>query len=540
MQLSLVKLQALKEPDLRRKVLLPLFRAMSFHDVTELHGSSELGKDIVMWQEDSIRGRTNFAVVVKAKKIAGGPTSLAVCKQVRECFGSTYPDPITLEERTVDRVIVVTSGLITPPASKSIGAEIKASRLEGKVDLLDGTALFEKIRRFLPGAMLWYPLQEAGNALNEASDNYDFSVFVGPDGVSSVFVSPRHAESQQREPIKGSLGLRFPATPEGMQKRAEYKRFLETGTQVHLTAENIAALEIPEFIKSLASEGEITTVTLGPSLLSEPLLRTLLVLDASGRPAFSFDYIHITHQQGGTREVTLDNRAQPIPFRFSLTFTRATGEAHMNISFEPASANAWQYLKWLRFQRAAATGTALVLIDWTTGLAQASMDTSSLSFNTPSGVELDFASRLAFIQSRSNVIFSLRKEEPYFNADDMANVQLASEIIASGRAALPNLEISFTPSDTEQPTPTADDQMEICVRQQDFALEILGCTLSLGEAQILCKGAVKLADHSSGPTPRFKIEATDEAPFLATFPKWLTSTPAAEENAAPSSANAPD
>src|SRR5690242_20685100 len=113
MQLSLERLRSLSETDLRRKVLIPLLEGMDFHDVTEVHGSRELGKDIVMWKDDSFRGRINYAVVVKAKKVTTGASSHDVCRQIRECFGSSYTDPISLETRAVDRVIVINSDKIT-------------------------------------------------------------------------------------------------------------------------------------------------------------------------------------------------------------------------------------------------------------------------------------------------------------------------------------------------------------------------------------------------------------------------------------------
>ena len=80
MQLSLDGLKKLSEADLRREVLIPLFGAMGFRDVTELHGSSELGKDIVMWQEDLLRGRVTLAVVAKSVRISAGRVSSDVCR----------------------------------------------------------------------------------------------------------------------------------------------------------------------------------------------------------------------------------------------------------------------------------------------------------------------------------------------------------------------------------------------------------------------------------------------------------------------------
>lgn len=48
--LSRSTLSNLSEAELRRTVLIPMFRSMGFEGVQELHGPTEFGKDIVMWQ----------------------------------------------------------------------------------------------------------------------------------------------------------------------------------------------------------------------------------------------------------------------------------------------------------------------------------------------------------------------------------------------------------------------------------------------------------------------------------------------------------
>jgi hypothetical protein len=94
MFLSREKLKSLNEAELRRQVLISLFQAMGFQDVAEYHGSDEFGKDIVMWQKDVLKGRLNFAVVVKVKNISGAASRgqvSEICTQVRQCFGVDYP-----------------------------------------------------------------------------------------------------------------------------------------------------------------------------------------------------------------------------------------------------------------------------------------------------------------------------------------------------------------------------------------------------------------------------------------------------------------
>jgi hypothetical protein len=131
---------------------------------------------------------------------------------VRETLGSSYTDPISLEARHVDRVIVAASKGFTAEAEESIRSELAAIGHEGTVDLLGGEHLFEMVRKYMPHAVLWDPLQKASQALREASDNWDFTLKISPDGVSSVLVSEKHPDAQACEPINGGKhpGLRDP------------------------------------------------------------------------------------------------------------------------------------------------------------------------------------------------------------------------------------------------------------------------------------------------------------------------------------------
>ena len=64
--------EQMEEKELRRRVLIPLLRAMGYQDVYQYHGGSgEQGKDMVGLILDKLGGRLNLALVVKAKPITG-------------------------------------------------------------------------------------------------------------------------------------------------------------------------------------------------------------------------------------------------------------------------------------------------------------------------------------------------------------------------------------------------------------------------------------------------------------------------------------
>jgi hypothetical protein len=64
------QISEMREAQLQKDVLIPLFKAMKFRGVTSYGGGSlELGKDVVMWKEEQPRERVNYGVVVKAERI---------------------------------------------------------------------------------------------------------------------------------------------------------------------------------------------------------------------------------------------------------------------------------------------------------------------------------------------------------------------------------------------------------------------------------------------------------------------------------------
>ena len=125
MSLSRPEIEAMKESDLREKVLVPLVKAMGYKDVFLYHGGAqELGKDIVMWKPGDFAERVNYAVVAKAEKVSGKITGKSgageVRTQIEQCFGASYTDPVDGTEQRIAHCIVVSSALIGKEAVTAI------------------------------------------------------------------------------------------------------------------------------------------------------------------------------------------------------------------------------------------------------------------------------------------------------------------------------------------------------------------------------------------------------------------------------------
>ena len=115
-------LKKIKENELRKDILIPLFEAMGFRDVTDFHGTQELGKDIVMWKEDETGSRENYAIVAKASRVTGNASKVIseIRTQVDQCFGSPYT--VKGSSQTVHKCWIVSSNQIKPAARDKASA----------------------------------------------------------------------------------------------------------------------------------------------------------------------------------------------------------------------------------------------------------------------------------------------------------------------------------------------------------------------------------------------------------------------------------
>src|SRR5689334_8394091 len=136
------QISKMKEVQLQKDILAPLFRAMGFKDVHINQGPNEIGKDIVMWRPGIFGERENYAVVVKAKKISGkaiGNSSAANVRfQIEQAFGEPFDDPVTTEKRSVERCFVVSSKEISGQAIRAIKGILRNNNLEKVTRFIGG------------------------------------------------------------------------------------------------------------------------------------------------------------------------------------------------------------------------------------------------------------------------------------------------------------------------------------------------------------------------------------------------------------------
>lgn len=373
----------------------------------------------------------------------------------------------------------------------------------------------------MPNSVIWEALRRARDLLRDASDQYAFTLQVGPTG-NRLFASERPSRPEDFEPLEGKMSLFFPATPDGEAKRRSYERFLEEGEPVALTEENIQRLELPELLRTLAGDGQISELRMGPSPLDEPLLKQLVTINSGGEILDSLEYLTFTHIYGGTEKGSMDNRAQPIPFRIRITLNKKGEGGALQIHFIQQGANVLQYHKWLNWLASAAKAESVCLVDWQSGLVDVALPGPDLQVETPPESEREFARKLVLIQQRTKARLSLPGVNP-FPIVDVLNAEVAYAAVTSGFSKLPAGQIKFSVHDPGPWVEQVGKSVGFQVSEEAFRLSLFGSEVSLGRANILCQGILQQATDEEEPT--FILESSPEAPFVAAFLDWSPTTP---------------
>ena len=115
------KLKKLDEKKLRL-ILIQLFEKLNFKEVDHHHGTTEFGKDIVFYEEDTFGNKIWYACVVKSGNISQGGLG-TVHRQVRECLRSKYPST-TFGRVQINKVLVICSGVFSGNSKTLIADEI--------------------------------------------------------------------------------------------------------------------------------------------------------------------------------------------------------------------------------------------------------------------------------------------------------------------------------------------------------------------------------------------------------------------------------
>ena len=141
---KLALLSGLLEKDLTKKFLIPLFEAMGYVLASYSHGRLEMGKDLVLMEEDRFHDRKYYAVQVKRGDI-NAKIAKEIAFDIRTAFGSDFEDLSDNNKKQFNEFIVVTSGKINEDSRKQIFAFLNSDDLKRIVKFVDGRKLLDLI-----------------------------------------------------------------------------------------------------------------------------------------------------------------------------------------------------------------------------------------------------------------------------------------------------------------------------------------------------------------------------------------------------------
>jgi hypothetical protein len=467
-----------KEDELTTKVLIPLFRAMGFRDVTYYHGTAERGKDIVMWELNKVGVRTTIGVVVKATRISGRASGRGsageVCTQVRQCLNDPYVDRATGIEHRVNTCLVVCSREIGPEALKAIQSIL--GDLHRSVQLLHGDALWERVEEHLSLGAGIQQLQKLQEEISEATPGYAVGLSSSEHG-TGIFIEPHDPNSPP--PLKAEF--LFPDTPEGNELRARFEAHFKTGAPVTIPKQYIAGISVAEPLKALLDKAvsNLGAVHLPPRSLPHALAIRLTI--SSESTTFELPYVQLEIAQTGTEQVLLCNSSQAVYWRLWLTIDFIRETLVIESKAGAGKPTIAQQIQLLEFHQALMRGGELTLTDINTGRPFARGELPSRERPESESIWLNILRKLHAVENRTDTTLSI--PEGKLDKDDIQRIIMLEQIVDEGRIAHPITSITVPLGKTAAQnllTNTTPNQPQALVLQNETAILLWGAEIPLG------------------------------------------------------------
>jgi hypothetical protein len=479
------QLECMNEMDLIDNVLLRLFAAMGYHDVTKYHGGvGEKGKDIVCWKTDELGSRINLALVVKAVPITGKAgvltgTAGEVSTQIQQCFGRPFIDPISGDTCPVHRCWVISNQRILKEGEDAINAALSTGTLGRNVSFVNGDKLWELIEQHLPEEAVWQKLHEATEVFGGMDSHYAPRVEISKDGIQ-VTVDEKFPGALQEKPFVIKPTFVFTQTEEGRAAKAALEHSFATGAPVDIPPQFIQTIEFPEFFRKIFPQG-IPSLHIKPVPIGQFLARIEVQCDDGD--TFTMEYIHFRIVQGGAEEITLVNEDQPVPIRANLVVNLREQKANLSFTFRGWPWNASQVYQVLRFQTCMSKPSQVTMIHIDTGISAFEMKQAVGVGEAPDQRFVRAVAALAEIQKRLKkvIVFPVRP----LTADELQSIERLRKILHTGRTRLASLKFPALPGGVEHVLNQFGDGRTGLIRAEaEIGETLFGTDLPLGKIRI--------------------------------------------------------
>lgn len=129
--------------------IIPLLRRMGFIEVTNNHGISEFGKDILFSEVNKFGEKRYSAAQVKVGDISGSAQGeiTVVVRQLKMALTIKFDDLITKKKQSILEIYLITSGKFTNNAKQIIIGNLELAPYLHRIHLLEGQHIEELKKR---------------------------------------------------------------------------------------------------------------------------------------------------------------------------------------------------------------------------------------------------------------------------------------------------------------------------------------------------------------------------------------------------------
>jgi predicted HTH domain antitoxin len=499
MALTRKGISEMNEAQLRKEVLIPLFRTMKFHSVAHYHGGTlELGKDITMWKEGELGERVNYGVVVKAAKVSGQATGKGsaneVLFQIMQCFNEPYADLTSTEQQRIQRCFVVSAKEITKEAVNAIKGSLGNNNLDKVTTFIDGDFLWQLVQQYMPEQSAMDQLRSAGDKLDQLSDHY--RVIGNTRGEFSI--EEKYPGAAKDNPLNIMARFEFDTqTNEGRKAFEEFERHITTGAPLSIKSPHLADFQVPEFMRRLIEPSDEKLELKLWQLPGKEVIPVKVEMEGADEQRGCLEYIELKAVRVGTEEITLDNEGQAVPWKVQLVLNYREKRYQFQLGLNFVGMNVNQALYALRFSEAVATGGDLRITHLNTGLLllHANVGPDDHLRQQPHWIKT--LERLNVIQKKTDTLLALPEKE--MTLEEFRHIYQVANIVETGHATLNSdhwseelgvekAGIALRQFSEEQPLPVLWNYGEVQLT------EILGVEVPLGPMVISCERMIMTGD----------------------------------------------
>lgn len=517
----------LDEDKFRKLVLLPLFKALGYHNVIHYHGGpKELGKDIVMWKKEDFQERINYAVIVKAGKLTGsvsGKGSVSeIATQVRQALNSTFTDEDTLQLQSINRCLIAVNTPVKKEAVDAINADlgdIVTKRLVSFYSfntMIDNCLIHNIGLNSIDSIMKMVDIKDPQKRIK--------SINITRIGENEQAISIGFSSDIPLEDQVGSFSLKFPNASDEDDFRDKLNKFKEYGIGFEIPKAFISDFSPPNFLKDFSNFDSLQKMEIFSPEISKAFIFDFIV-EKDNIPICTLLNLNFSRTSYGSKRAILEY-SEDSPFNISLQFN-IPQKVNLSYSLKPdvTKYTVVEIYKYYKFLQSLYSGGILIVKDTKT---QIKIFTSKLEIPNTNSINpflVELYEKASFIQTKTGTPLFISNKD--FTATDITDINELYNIVHTGNAEFSSGSISITLDNKSivDMVPESTEFINIHIKfERDEVYHILNADINLGRViYYIEKGTVKY-QHESDDSVTAIIGIDKDHPIKITYMNYFNTS----------------